>query len=207
MSKLKLAVLICLLVCDRLNAIDSNTYFVNSATLMAPDQYLLYWNYTNTDITFKAVVKSSGWVGFGLSPNGGMAYSDLIVAYLNQDLSNNFSNRYVGSVSSLPKINPIQYWSMLYYSQMNGYTTVIFTRKLTLCNTANSINIVSGTQFVIFAWGNSFSNVNNYKDIAYHSPTNRSSSSLSLINTLNKNIQLNMSEIETFDFILNVKFF
>ena len=66
-NKLNLAIFICLL--GQLNAIDLNANFVNSATLAGPDRYLLYWNYTNTDITFKAVVKNTGWLGFGISPN------------------------------------------------------------------------------------------------------------------------------------------
>jgi hypothetical protein len=53
--------------------IDSNSYFVNSATLIEPDQYILQWNYTKTDITFKIVVKTIGWIGFGISPNGGLS--------------------------------------------------------------------------------------------------------------------------------------
>ena len=202
MLTLKIAILTCLLV--KLNAIDSSTFFVNNATLMGPDQYLLYWNYTSTDITFKAVVKTTGWLGFGISPNGGMPYSDLVVAYLNQNGSVNFTNRYVGSSNSLPVINPYQYWSMLYYNQQNGFTTAIFTRNLVICNASNSIDIVSGTQFVIFAWGNSFGSSGSFTDISYHSSSNRSSSSLPLISTLNRNIALNMSQLETYDFIVNV---
>lgn len=88
---LKIAILIGLLA--NLNALDSDSYFVNNATLVGPDQYLLYWNYSAIDITFKTVVKTNGWIGFGLSPNGDMANSDLIVAYLNQNGSINFTNR------------------------------------------------------------------------------------------------------------------
>jgi len=201
MLTLKIAILICLLA--ELNAVDSNTFFVNNVTLTAPDQYFLYWNYTSTDITFKVVVKTNGWIGFGISPNGGMAFSDLVVAYLNQNGSVNFTNRYVGAAKSLPIINPNQYWSRLYYNQQNGYTTAIFTRQLVICNASNSIDIVSGTQYVIFAWGNSFSTTSSSTDIAYHL-SNRSSTSLPLISTLNKNIVLNMSQIETYDFIVNV---
>ena len=200
--------LLLMLTLGRFEAIDSSTYFINQANLLGPDQYTLFWNYTNTDITFKVVVKCTGcWIGFGLSPTGGMANSDLIVAYKNQNGTVNFTNRFVGSANSLPMINPSQYWSMLYYSQQNVSTTVIFTRKLVICNTDHSINIVSGPQFVIFAWGTSFNTNNGYTDISYHSAKNRSSSSEPLISTLNANASLNMNQIQTQDFIVNVNCF
>jgi len=173
---------------------------VNNATLIGPDKYSLYWNFTSTDITFKIIVKNTnGWVGFGLSPNGNMPGSDLIVAYLNQNGNGsvNFTNRYAVT-QVIPIINPIQYWSMLYYSELNGYTTVIFKRLLQVCNIPNSFQIVNGTQFLIFAWGNTFSN----NDIKYHN-LNRSSTSLPLINTLNTRITLNMSQVQTYDFRVN----
>jgi hypothetical protein len=180
--------------------LNSNTYFVNNATLTGPDQYLLYWNYTATDITFKVVVKTSGWVGFGLTPNGGMPYSDLVIAYKKTDGSADFTNRYVESSNGLPVVNSIQNWKMLLYQQENSFTTVIFTRKIQICNSAHSIDILPGAQLIIFAWGDSFSQNN----IAYHGTKNRSSTALPLISSLNRKVVLNMSEIETYDFTVNV---
>ena len=199
---IKIAILISLFF--ELNAVDSNSYFVNNSTLVGPDQFLLFWNYTNTEIIFKTVVKTNGWIGFGLSPNGDMAYSDLIVAYINRNGSVNFTNRYVESSSSLPKINIKQFWFMLFFSQKDGFTTAIFKRKLVICNVTNSIDIEPGTQYTIFAWGDSFSVAKNYTDIKYHSPSNRSSASLPLISSLNANVKLNMSQIETLDLNFNV---
>jgi hypothetical protein len=203
MSLFNIAIFICLLL--KLYALDSNSYFVNNSTLVGPDQYLLYWNYTSTEIIFKTVVKTNGWLGFGISPNGEMAYSDLIVAYMNQNGTVNFTNRYVESSSILPIINKKQFWSMLFYTQKNGYTTAIFKRKLVICNVTNSIDIEPGTQYTIFAWGDSFSKTKNYTDIKYHSSVNRSSASLPLISSLNANVKLNMTQIETFDLNINVK--
>jgi dimethyladenosine transferase 1 len=177
---------------------DSNSYFVNNVTIIEPDKYALYWNFTSTDITFKVVVKNTGgWIGFGLSPDGEMYGADLIVAYLNSNGSVNFTNRYA-LTETLPIINPIQYWNLLYYSQSNGYTTVIFNRQLQICNIPNSFSIENGTQYIIVSWGS----VLNNNDITYHS-TNRTSTSLPLINTLNTRISLNMTQVKTFDFRVN----
>ena len=49
------------------------------------DFYELYWSF-DTDlrnITFAVRVRTTGWVGFGLSPNGGMADSDIVIGWVN----------------------------------------------------------------------------------------------------------------------------
>lgn len=169
--------------------------------LSAPDQYVIHWNYTDKDIIFKAVVKTTGWIGFGLSPNGGMKYSDLIVAYFNSDGSSNFTDRHTEGSNSRPIKDQIQNWRPLHMSQENGFMTVIFTRKLKIpCNNASTeVNIdIVGTQYVIFASG-----VLNNGDITYHG-TNRSSTSLQLITSLNQQVNLDLTDIETIDFRVNV---
>ena len=189
----------------KLNAIDSNSYFVNNATLIAPDNYLLYWNFTKTDITFKIVAKSTnGWIGFGISPNGAMESSDIIIAYKLSNGTVSFTDRHTDSASKSLIMDKQQNWNLLSYSEMNGLTTIIFTRKIEICNLGASddffIDIVPGTQYIIYAWGNLGPN----GEILYHSSLNRSSTSLPLISSLNRNIVLNMSQIETFDFTVNV---
>ena len=47
--------------------------------------YELYWSF-DTDlrnITFAVRVNTTGWVGFGLSPNGGMEDSDIVIGWVN----------------------------------------------------------------------------------------------------------------------------
>lgn len=38
-----------------------------------PQQYVLYWKFDKNEIQFEIHCKTLGWVGFGLSPNGGMS--------------------------------------------------------------------------------------------------------------------------------------
>ena len=47
-------------------------------------QYTLYWNYNPTDsnLTFAVRVQTTGWVGFGISPNGGMVGSDVVIGWV-----------------------------------------------------------------------------------------------------------------------------
>ena len=36
------------------------------------DQYVLFWNYDDDEIQFEIHCNTTGWVGLGISPNGGM---------------------------------------------------------------------------------------------------------------------------------------
>ena len=49
--------------------------------------YVLYWNVRNDVITFETHVETSGYVGFGLSPDGKMTGSDVIMGGVN-DVNN-----------------------------------------------------------------------------------------------------------------------
>ena len=49
-------------------------------------RYTLYWNFNTTARTmqFAVRVRTNGWVGFGLSPNGQMPGSDVVIGWVDQ---------------------------------------------------------------------------------------------------------------------------
>lgn len=49
--------------------------------------YDLYWSFNRKaeTISFAVRVKTTGWVGFGLSPNGGMTGSDIVIGWVDDD--------------------------------------------------------------------------------------------------------------------------
>lgn len=48
-----------------------------------PYQYKLFWRRIGDDeIQFEAHCKTTGWVGFGLSPNGGMTDADIVIGWV-----------------------------------------------------------------------------------------------------------------------------
>ena len=49
--------------------------------------YTLYWNFSTADqtIAFAVKAKTNGWVGFGVSPNGGMVNSDVVIGWVNDE--------------------------------------------------------------------------------------------------------------------------
>jgi len=48
------------------------------------DTYVLHWNFnaTKSTISFAVNVSTTGWVGFGISPNGGMVNSDVVIGWV-----------------------------------------------------------------------------------------------------------------------------
>ena len=59
----------------------SNDY-THSAELVQDGQFHVFWKYNDTTITFEVHAKTQGWVGFGLTPNGGMTRSDVTITWI-----------------------------------------------------------------------------------------------------------------------------
>ena len=53
--------------------------------LDAAETFFVAWQQTETQITFEILVKTRGYVAFGLSPNGAMKGSDIVVGWVNDD--------------------------------------------------------------------------------------------------------------------------
>ncbi len=175
--------------------VDFSSYFANTVVLRSPDVYTLSWNFTSEDIVFKAVVKTSGWVGFGISPNGEMQYSDMILAFTEASGSITFRDSHTED-STVVITDVAQNWKKLFYSNANGVTTVIFTRKLKICSQVGSeVNIdIEPTAYVIFAWGSGTETVN------------RGSRLLPLLSALNGQAsRIRMDEVTTADFNVTVR--
>ena len=177
------------------------TNYGNKKILVEPDNYILYWDYNETDITFEIHAKTTGWVGFGISPNGEMENSNVIIFWMNSDGTANFTERNTNAGLVKPKINVEQKWTSLMTKSQDGYLISKSTRKIKQCDsTGEHIDIEKGTPHVIYAWSDQFSN----GDIAYHQ-TNRSTRNLPLVSVL-KSIddQTYFDNLETTDFFVNV---
>ena len=61
----------------------SQTYRFSSQ-LRPGDDYTLYWSFDaeTRNISFAVRVRTMGWVGFGLSPNGQMPNSDVVIGWV-----------------------------------------------------------------------------------------------------------------------------
>eukprot|EP00479_Gromia_sphaerica_P009695 TRINITY_DN417_c0_g1_i3.p1 TRINITY_DN417_c0_g1~~TRINITY_DN417_c0_g1_i3.p1 ORF type:complete len:530 (-),score=130.38 TRINITY_DN417_c0_g1_i3:126-1715(-) len=89
----------------RMTFFDPSVY-IHSARLGADEQVSLYWNYDyETEILDFAVdVEAVGWAGFGISQNGGMTGSDVVIGYLDNDGEPHFRDRFAFA-PALPPID------------------------------------------------------------------------------------------------------
>ncbi|KAL5500620.1 hypothetical protein EMCRGX_G012211 [Ephydatia muelleri] len=129
----------------------SSTLASNQAT--GQPLYQLQWTFDDVrkTITFNVVVHTTGWVGFGLSPNGGMVGSDVVIGWVSGDGKTYFHDRYAFAMAT-PPIDPSQDWILLSGSESNGYTNLTFTRKWITCD-SNDRDIKPDTARVVFSWG------------------------------------------------------
>jgi hypothetical protein len=173
------------------------SFYANSKVIVEPDVFKLYWNYTKTFITAEIHVKTStGWIGFGISPNGGMDGSDVIIFFMENGVAN-FTDRHIKKREVL--VDKSQDWKLISHSIANGYTIVKFTRDLNTCDENEDMVIEEGTPRIIYAW-----NDNTPKNgvIVYHGTRNRGTSAVQLISALNQQ----QSTIRPEDKIINHEF-
>lgn len=98
-----------------------------------PDQYQLFWKIINDDeIQFEVHCKSTGWVGLGLSTNGGMAGSDIVIGWVKN------GKAYLKDCYASEKAQPIedleQNYELIDGAEADGYTILKFKRKLITCD-------------------------------------------------------------------------
>lgn len=59
--------------------------YTRELVLKEPDIYKVFWKYDDKTITFEIHAKTKGWIGFGISPNGGMPGSDVVMFWKQND--------------------------------------------------------------------------------------------------------------------------
>ena len=101
---------------------------------LLPMKYRFYWNFTDTELIGEIIVKTKGWVAFGLSPNGAMTGSDVFVAWINDvDGTVNFTDRHI--VDRKVLVDQKQDWFVLATKQVNDFTLIKFKRSIVSCDT------------------------------------------------------------------------
>ncbi|KAL5491375.1 hypothetical protein EMCRGX_G016654 [Ephydatia muelleri] len=142
--------------------------------------YELQWSFdvVQQTITFNVLVNTTGWVGFGLSRDGGMIGSDVVTGWVNSTgvyLQDRFADAQV-----LPPIDAHQDWLLLSGNEANGWTNLTFTRKW-VTGDSRDRDVLANTARVIFSWG-VLDPVTMVPQ--YHGPTSRGSLSLNLLGGL-----------------------
>uniref|UniRef100_A0A8D0DGG4 Monooxygenase, DBH-like 1, like n=1 Tax=Sander lucioperca TaxID=283035 RepID=A0A8D0DGG4_SANLU len=120
----------------------------------------LKWGFDNPqgNITFKLVVNTTGWVGFGFSPNGGMKGSDIVIGGVGPS-GIYFTDRYATG-NSKPLVDEQQSYTLLSMTESDGQTTMTFRRSIQSCD-GQDFHITDKPIKLIYAYGIT-------DEIAYH---------------------------------------
>ena len=100
--------------------VTSSSEYTHSLDLL-DDIFHIFWKYDTTTITFEIHAKTLGWVGFGLTPDGGMARSDITITWV-KDGQTFFS------VSSDSCILLLFHFRMYYYHNIGVYNVALVTK-------------------------------------------------------------------------------
>eukprot|EP00058_Branchiostoma_floridae_P026472 XP_002611963.1 hypothetical protein BRAFLDRAFT_91848 [Branchiostoma floridae] len=111
--------------------------------------FLLFWTYDGAQIELEARVRTRGWVGLGLSPNGGMPGSDIVIGWV-KDGQAYLTDRYADE-KALPPEDESQDWELLSGYENDTHTVLRFKRKLQTCDVRDRV-INKDTQRVLWAW-------------------------------------------------------
>ncbi|XP_053470259.1 DBH-like monooxygenase protein 2 homolog [Ictalurus furcatus] len=118
----------------RTSGADVNPALPFSEYLDSNANVLLRWGFdlVKDTITFEVTVNTTGWVGFGFSPNGGMAGSDLVIGgvgpggiyFTDRNAAGNF----------MPALDQKQDSKVLSLTEVNGQTVMKFQRSIKACD-------------------------------------------------------------------------
>ncbi|XP_059354299.1 DBH-like monooxygenase protein 2 homolog [Carassius carassius] len=121
-------------------------------------------------ILFELTVNTSGWVGFGFSPKGGMTGADIVIGGVGPGGSF-FTDHHAGG-NSMPLVDHQQNYKLLSLNESDGKTIMKFQRSIGSCD-ENDLPITNLPMKLIYAYGQT-------DDITYHS-TRRGTKELNLL--------------------------
>ncbi|KAG4066822.1 hypothetical protein HA402_012889 [Bradysia odoriphaga] len=113
-------------------------------------KYLVQWEaYTDTQtIVFQLTVETTGYVGFGISPVGGMTGADIVIGGVYPNATHYFSNRH-GVGNRMPEIDDNETWELLEASENGTHTYLKVGRQLDTCDLQD---VVIGNSTTNFIW-------------------------------------------------------
>ncbi|XP_052090829.1 DBH-like monooxygenase protein 1 homolog [Mytilus californianus] len=152
--------------------------FLLHETLDHLGNYHVFWKFNKTHITFEVHVKTRGYFGFGISPNGKMYPSDVVVGWVKDGVPHFSDLHTVGHFQPVKDIS--QDWTLLHGEENNFGTLLKFERPLTTCDD-NDTNIVDATMRIIFSYHPD--DPKDYDHLHWHGATRRGAKSMMLLST------------------------
>ncbi|XP_070554980.1 DBH-like monooxygenase protein 1 homolog [Ptychodera flava] len=109
----------------------------------------LFWKYDDTTITFEVHAETLGYVGFGISPNGGMTNSDIVIGWVKD--GNTYLKDRFASANGEPIIDDQQDYQLIGGMETETHTVLTISRKLDTCDEKDRV-ITSDTLRLIYAY-------------------------------------------------------
>ncbi|XP_077997624.1 DBH-like monooxygenase protein 1 homolog [Glandiceps talaboti] len=125
--------------------------FTHNTVLDGNEAYHLYWKFDDKKIIFEVHVRTTGWVGLGFSPNGGMPGSDMIMGWVLDNGDVKFTDRHA-TRNAEPEIDEQNDYTLLLGKEEDDYTVLKFERQLDTCDDNNDWLISGDTVRVLWAY-------------------------------------------------------
>ena len=159
--------------------------FSFSTYLEENHQFRLYWNLLEDDIIeFGIEANTTGWIAIGLSPTGGMPYSDIMLGWVDDDDGTvTLQDRYVEGSNGRPSLDDESNLVLIEGEQEDGITRIRFQRTKTVdCDDTSGHDraVDQGTSRVIYAYNHNDGDANDSDSIQYHGASQRGSQSVDL---------------------------
>ncbi|XP_077408154.1 DBH-like monooxygenase protein 2 homolog isoform X2 [Vanacampus margaritifer] len=145
---LALLPVLCLLWTPGAQAPDPDLPFMDY--LDNQDLVCIKWGFDDANITLKFIVNTTGWIGFGLSPNGDMAGADLVMGGVGP--SGSYFKDYYSTQNSFPVEDQQQSYTLLSLDEVEGQTLMTFSRALQTCD-QQDLPITAQPTKLIYAYG------------------------------------------------------
>ncbi|XP_066291636.1 DBH-like monooxygenase protein 1 homolog [Branchiostoma lanceolatum] len=129
--------------------VNADGDFNHHEALDEEGKFELLWKFDDEKIEFEARVQTTGWVGLGLSPNGGMPGSDIAIGWV-KDGTAHLTDRYADAKAQ-PPVDESQDWELVSGYENETHTVLRFNRKLTTCDDKDRV-INEDTMRVLWAW-------------------------------------------------------
>ena len=162
-----------------------NDDFSFSTYLEENHQFRLYWTHLDDDVIDIGIeANTTGWIAIGISPNGGMENSDIMLGWIDdEDGTAILQDRYTDDSMDRPSLDDDDHLTLIEGEQEDGITRIRFQRTRSLdCDdtSGHDLAISHGTSRVIYAWNDQDGDAANADSIQYHGATQRGSQSVNL---------------------------
>ncbi|CAH1248491.1 MOXD1 [Branchiostoma lanceolatum] len=174
--------------------------FTHHEALDEEGKFRLFWKFDDEKIEFEAQVQTTGWVGLGLSPNGGMPGSDIAIGWV-KDGTAHLTDRYA-EAKALPPVDESQDWELVSGYENATHTVLRFNRKLMTCDDRDRV-INEDTMRVLWAWHDDDpEDESGVNGPAYHG-VNRGARSTVLLSHIIAPPNFTETNYTTFDLLMN----